>query len=127
MFHPSRRDTTYLALLHVDGPTATVAVAGGEPFEVPRSQVDAFWTREAIFPWPEDRVLPPDASRRTSWVRDTLAGLGYAGGDPTESVARFQRDAGLVADGVAGPRTRLVLFALSSGSRPRLSDRGESS
>jgi hypothetical protein len=122
MFHPSRRDTSYLALLRLDGTAATVAGADGEPFEVPRSQVDAFWTREAVFPWPEGRALPPDASRQAAWIRDTLAGLGYGGGNTTESVTRFQRDAGLVADGVPGPRTRLVLFALSPGSRPRLSD-----
>jgi hypothetical protein len=123
MFHPLRRDTCYLALLGLQGETATVDVAGAGALEVPVSQVDALWTREAIFPWPEGRHLPEDPARRATWVRETLSGLGY-GGDPTDAVERFQQDVGLVPDGVAGPRTRLVLFARSGAQAPRLT-RGE--
>jgi general secretion pathway protein A len=125
MFHPSRPDTSYLALLRLDGPVATVVVGGGEPMEVPLAQVEAFWNREAIFPWPETRMLSANPAAQGAWIRESLAGLGYTGDDTTDAVSRFQRDVGLVPDGVAGPRTRLVLFALSPGPRPRLSG-GES-
>ena len=52
---------------------------------------------------------------------------GYAGADPVRGTEQFQEDVGLVVDGVAGPRTRLVLFALSPGSRPHLSADGGAS
>ncbi len=126
MFHPSRRDTSYLALLRLDDQTATVSVAEGETIEVPRSQVDAFWTREAVFPWPEGEI-PGEPAAQGAWLRDALADQGYADPDPARGVEQFQEDVGLVVDGVAGPRTRLVLFALSPGSRPRLSDDGGAS
>jgi general secretion pathway protein A len=121
MFHPGRPDTTYLALLRLDGQAATVVVGRSEPMEVPLAQVEAFWTREAVFPWPETRLLSADPAAQGAWIREALAGLGYAGDDTARAVARFQGDVGLVPDGVAGPRTRLVLFALSPGPRPRLS------
>jgi general secretion pathway protein A len=127
MFHPSRRDTSYLALLRLDDQTATVSVAAGEVLDVPLSQVDAFWTREAVFPWPEGGSLPVEPAAQAAWVRGALADLGYPGADPVGGIARFQEDVGLVVDGVAGPRTRLVLFALSPGSRPHLSDDGGAS
>ena len=41
------------------------------------------------------------------------------------AVRRFQQSAGLVTDGLLGPRTRMALFALSPGARPRLSASGE--
>jgi general secretion pathway protein A len=124
MFHPARTDTCFLTLLHLDGPRARVAVGDEELTVVPVSQVDSFWTREAVFPWPEARELPSDADERDLWLRRTLDGLGYTGGDLDAAVERFQLDAGLVPDGLPGPRTRLVLFALSAGARPRLSVAG---
>jgi general secretion pathway protein A len=124
MFHPSRRDTCFLALLGLDNETATVAMGEDGPTEVPASQVDALWTREAVVPWPEARELPADPAGRAAWTRNTLRGLGYAADDPGAAVARFQQDAGLVPDGVAGPRTRLALFALSTAEGPRLDASG---
>jgi general secretion pathway protein A len=121
MFHPLRRDTCYLALLGLHGDTAVVEVAGAGPFQVPVSQVDALWTREAIFPWPEDGHLPDDPARRTTWVAQTLSRLGY-GDDPVVAVERFQQDVGLVPDGVPGPRTRFALFARSGAEGPRLTE-----
>jgi hypothetical protein len=124
MFHPSRRDTCFLALLGLENEAATVTIGADGPTEVPVSQVDALWTREAVVPWPEARELPADPAGRAAWTRNTLRGLGYEADDPGVAVARFQQDAGLVPDGVAGPRTRLVLFALSGAEGPRLIDEG---
>jgi general secretion pathway protein A len=119
MFHPARRDTCYLALVRLEGRTATVVAAGGET-QAPVEQVDELWTREAIFPWPESRELPAEQGARAEWARNSLARLGYADADAGRAVERFQTDAGLVADGLLGPRTRLCLFALSTATRPRL-------
>jgi general secretion pathway protein A len=124
MFHPLRPDTCFVALLGLDGEAVSVEIAGAGPFEVPASQVDALWTREAIIPWPETRLVPSDPPRRGIWVRETLSALGYGGDDTAGAVERFQQDVGLVPDGVAGPRTRLVLFARSGPHGPRL-DGGE--
>jgi general secretion pathway protein A len=125
MFHPSRPDTCFLTLLQLDGPLARVAIGDEELAGVPVSQVDALWTREAVFPWPQSRELPPE--KRAAWLEQALGRLEYGGDDPIAAVERFQREAGLVPDGVPGPRTRLVLFALSPGARPRLSTSGADS
>jgi len=124
MFHPSRRDTCFLALLGLEDGAATVGIGDEDPMEVPVSQVDALWTREAIVPWPEARELPTDPVQRAAWIREKLGGLGYEGNDSSAVVEQFQQDAGLVPDGVAGPRTRLVLYALSIGEGPRLTAAG---
>jgi general secretion pathway protein A len=120
MFHPSRRDTCFLALLGLRDDTATITIGDEGPLEVPVSQVDALWTREAILPWPEAREVPADPAGRGAWIRDALGRLGYPADDPATAVEQFQLDAGLVTDGVAGPRTRLALFALSRTEGPRL-------
>jgi hypothetical protein len=127
MFHPSRPDTCFLALLSLEGQAARVAVGDEELREVPWSQVDELWTREAVFPWPESEAVPAGPRGRADWLRAELQRLGYANEDPSVAVERFQQDAGLVPDGVPGPRTRLFLYALSPGQRPRLSaDGGDS-
>jgi murein L,D-transpeptidase YcbB/YkuD len=118
MFHPSRRDTCFVTLLRLDARAAVVA-AGDADLEAPLSQVDALWTRDAVLFWPE----PPEA-RRDSWARETLASLGYAEPDLAAAVARFQKDADLVPDGLLGSRTRMALFARAPGERPRLAPDG---
>jgi general secretion pathway protein A len=127
MFHPARRDTCFLTLLQLDGPSARVAIGDEELAGVPVSQVDALWTREAVFPWPQSRELPPDPEKRAAWLQEALGRLEYGADDPIAAVERFQSEAGLVPDGVPGPRTRLFLFALSPGARPRLSTTGADS
>jgi len=118
MFHPSRRDTCFVTLLRLDERAALVA-AGDADLEAPLSQVDALWTRDAVLFWPE----PPEA-RRDSWAKETLASLGYAEPDLAAAVARFQKDADLVPDGLLGSRTRMALFARAPGERPRLAPDG---
>ncbi len=118
MFHPSRRDTCFVTLLRLDARAAVVA-AGDADLEAPLSQVDALWTRDAVLFWPE----PPEA-RRDSWAKETLASLGYAEPDLAAAVARFQKDADLVPDGLLGSRTRMALFARAPGERPRLAPDG---
>jgi len=123
MFHPARRDTCYLALLHLDGDQAVVA-ADGSPLRVPLAEVDRLWTRQAVFVWRDfDAVTPgSDPQRTNAWVRQALARLGYPAPEPdlAVAVARFQQDADLAADGVIGARTLMTLYSRSQYPRPRL-------
>jgi general secretion pathway protein A len=124
MFHPSRRDTCFVALLRLDERAAVVGAGDGPEIGAPLSQVDALWTRDAVVWCPEPRDPGSDDSRRDAWVRQTLAALGYAEPELAVAVRRFQQAAGLLSDGVPGPRTRMALFALSPGVRPRLAPGG---
>ena len=120
MFHPSRRDTCFVALLRLDDRAAVVAAADEPVIEAPPSQVDELWTRDAVVWWPEPADVGRDEARRDAWTRVALTALGYGEPQLRAAVSRFQEAAGLVPDGVPGPRTRMALFALSTGVRPRL-------
>jgi general secretion pathway protein A len=120
MFHPSRRDTCFVALLRLDERVAVVG-AGEEPeLEAPPGQIEALWTREAVVWWAEPAEARGDRDRQDAWARQALARLGHADSDLQAAVSAFQERAGLVSDGLLGPRTRMALFALSPGGRPRL-------
>jgi hypothetical protein len=123
MFHPTRRDTCYLALLRLEGDQAVVAGADGRPLRVPVSEVDRWWTRQAIFLWRDFDLAQGNPDRTAAWAREALGRLGYLGQDPDlpVAVARFQRDAQLNADGVLGNRTVMSLYTRGPYPRPRLS------
>jgi general secretion pathway protein A len=123
MFHPARRDTCYLALLRLEGDQALVAGADGAPMRVPVSEVDRWWTRQAIFLWRDFDAAQGDPARTAAWAREALGRLGYLGNDPDlpGAVARFQRDADLAADGVLGSRTLMSLYTRGRYPRPSLS------
>ena len=122
MFHPGRRDTCYLALLRLEGDQAVIAGTAGAPLRVPVSEVDRWWTRQAIFLWRDYDLAQSDPTRTAAWAREALGRLGYLGQDPDLSgaVARFQRDAQLAADGVVGNRTVMSLYTRGRYPRPRL-------
>ena len=120
MFHPSRRDTCFVALLGLDGRTATVGAADAPQLETPLDQVDELWTKDAVVWWPEPADVGRDDARREAWARRALSALGYDEPELRAAVGRFQEAAGLVPDGVPGPRTRMALYALAPGERPRL-------
>ncbi len=124
MFHPARRDTSFLALLHLDERAAVVAAGDAPEIQAPLSQIDALWTRDAVVWWPESAEMRVDRARREAWARQVLSGLGHAEPDIMAAVSCFQQSAHLVPDGLLGPRTRMALFALSSGPRARLSASG---
>jgi general secretion pathway protein A len=124
MFHPTRRDTCFVALLRLDERAGVVAAGDLPHVEVPLSQIDALWTRDAVVWWPEPAPMRPDREGRAAWARQRLSGLGYAEPEMAAAVSRFQASSGLVPDGLLGPRTRMALFALSPGSRVRLSASG---
>ena len=125
MFHPSRRDTCFVALLRLDERAAVVAASDSAEIEAPVSQIDALWTRDAVLFWPEPPAARATREGREAWARQALAALGYTEPDLAAAVSRFQRAADLVPDGLLGSRTRMALFARSAGARPRLAPGGE--
>ncbi|HXY39534.1 MAG TPA: AAA family ATPase [Vicinamibacteria bacterium] len=124
LFHPSRRDTCFVALLGLDERAARVATGPGSLETVPLAQLEPFWTREAVVWWPEDEALGGDRQRQADWARRLLGAHGYGEDDLAAALRRFQTDAELVSDGVLGPRTRLALFAREDRRSPRLSAGG---
>jgi general secretion pathway protein A len=123
-FHPSRRDTCFVALLRLDGRAALVGAGDEPPFEAPLPQVDTFWTHDAVVFWPEPAELRASRETRDAWARLALSGLGYAEPDLAAAVKRFQHEVDLQPDGLLGPRTRMALFARSTSAGPRLTPRG---
>ena len=119
MFHPRRRDTCFVTLVRLGDHAATVSVGDGPPIEAPLEQVDALWTRDAVVWWREPAASPSDPNGE-AWARPALAALGHADPELTSAVSGFQQTVGLVPDGLLGPRTRMALFALTPGTRPRL-------
>jgi general secretion pathway protein A len=120
MFHPSRRDTCYVALLRLEGDTAVVS-GGSGPVRVPVTELDRLWTRQALFLWRDFDALGGSQSARTAlWTRERLAALGYGDADLGRAITAFQRDAELAADGVVGTRTLMTLYSLGAYARPRL-------
>jgi hypothetical protein len=120
MFHPARVDTCFVALLRLDGRAARVGAGDEPPLEVPLSQVDALWTRDAVVFWPEPPAVRTSQQARDAWARLALSGLGLTEPGLPEAVRHFQREMDLVPDGLLGPRTRMALFARSRKAGPRL-------
>ncbi len=103
--------------LRLDERAAIVAIGDEPRLEVPLAQLDGLWTQDAVVWWPEEQA----AATEVAATRQALAGLGFSEPDLMAAVARFQQQTSLVADGRLGPRTRMALYALSPGERPRLS------
>ncbi|HET7295327.1 MAG TPA: AAA family ATPase [Vicinamibacteria bacterium] len=124
MFHPSRRDTCFLALLRLEGGDAIVGDGRGGTQRVALPALDRLWTRQATLMWRDTiGVSGEDAARTFTFARESLGRLGYlaADGDFAAAVARFQQAAELTPDGVVGQRTLLALYSLGPHVRPRLS------
>ncbi|HLA76477.1 MAG TPA: AAA family ATPase [Vicinamibacteria bacterium] len=130
MFHPTRRDTCFLALLRLEDSEALVSAEPGAPLRVPVADLDRLWTRQAIFLWRDFDSLAAarDPARTEAWTREHLGRLGYLGQAPdlAGAVARFQRDAQLLPDGVVGARTLMSLYSRGTHPQPRLTTGGAS-
>jgi len=119
--HPTRRAPLWLALVGLDGERARV-VLGGAELTLSLREIDRFWTREAVIAFRDEDDVVADPERREVWTRARLQRLGMLAADGAldDGVRRFQRSMNLEADGVAGPRTLLALYALGDGQRPHL-------
>ena len=121
MFHPARRDTCFVALLGIAGEEATVALGDEPPLRVSLTELDRYWTRDAVFFWRDfDAVArEADPARTAAWARTQLERLGYGANTPG-AVLRFQAESDLIADGVVGSRTLMALYSRGPWPRPRL-------
>jgi general secretion pathway protein A len=130
LFHTARTDTCFAAIVQLDEDTATVTFGPGDAIRIPISILESFWTRQAYVFWKDEEnlsSLAPDDERVESWVREGLEETGYLSDNASSledlraDLARFQGANFLVADGVAGPRTKLTLYILSGKYQvPRL-------
>jgi hypothetical protein len=122
--HPSRRDTCFVALLGLEQETALVSVMDGPAVRVSISELDELWSRDAVLLWPDPVGLArvPQGPSTSDWARRRLGALGYPPDAPlSENLARFQKDAALVSDGLLGQKTIVALYSLDAIERPRLS------
>ena len=105
---------------------ATVEIAG-KTFDVPLAQLTPLWTRDYLLLWRSpinQRVLGPGATgEEVRWLRQRLAlATGQPLSEPlseifdaalTAQLRDFQRERGLQPDGLAGPRTLVLLNGLA--------------
>jgi peptidoglycan hydrolase-like protein with peptidoglycan-binding domain len=108
---------------------------GEELLSVPASELELQWEGEAWVIWDvaegvPDVLIQGDAGSGVAWLQNALADLGYYGGAASgffdgatrAGVVALQLDRDLNPDGVVGPRTQMILYALmESHEVPRLS------
>jgi general secretion pathway protein A len=134
LFHTSRSDTCFAALVHLDDDVAVVAFGPGDTLRVPREALERFWVHRAFVLWKDFEELGDAGSkdgRLRAWVETGLKELGYLSDniDLTEDAVKagiihFQSSNYLSADGVVGPRTAMALYSLSKQySLPRLNEK----
>ncbi|RKT45326.1 ExeA family protein [Thiocapsa rosea] len=125
----------FLALSALDESFGTLALPSGDEL-APLDRLKSVWTGDYILVWqppPTGSALigPGTSGESVRWLRDLLAkvpasGLpasdsNYYDTELTRSVRAFQASRGLVADGIAGPRTLMQLHnAVDLPGVPRL-------
>lgn len=142
VFSPGSPASRYvvLAAIHGDG-TGTILWGPTGAARVSLAALDECWRRRAFLYWqdsePVGEVLRDgDTGEAVQWVQAGLRDLGYLDGEvsavydpPTrQAVIRFQEAFHLLADGVVGPRTRMVLYSrLPHYPTPKLTPVGNAS
>jgi general secretion pathway protein A len=126
----------WIAVTGFEGDRARVAgLLSNRVVSVPVDELEAHWLETGIVVWerfePFDEVLA-EGARGTPvlWLQRALAELRFYSGRPTgvfdtatrSALASFQRDRGLIVDGIAGPLTQIALYgSLDRYPVPRLS------
>ncbi len=129
-------DLRWVAVLGFEGDRARLAgLLEGREVTAPVDELAALWSEAGIVVWERFERIPPrmsleDEGGPVVWLQRALAELRFYQDVPTglfdaateDALVRFQRDSGLVADGVAGPLTQIALFGqLARYPVPRLS------
>ncbi|GHA68643.1 ExeA family protein [Cognatilysobacter bugurensis] len=117
--HP--RGTVPALLLGVDNEHAQLWL-DGQRVSVPKLALDSVWSGDYTLLWSAAQLatlpLPPGGTGpAVDWLHARLAHVGPAVFDDAlrESLRRYQREHGLLADGVPGPATRTALAATDAG------------
>jgi len=131
-------DWMWLALVAIDGHTATVSLRNGDVMEVPRDELEALRAaKEAVILWRDaegaPEILKPGSRgdvvaelqqrlRRAGVFEEDISGVYN---DATRNaVEHLQRETGLPTDGLAGRQTRMVLSSWApQGPTPALRTR----
>jgi general secretion pathway protein A len=124
----------YVLLRDFEGDDLMLDTAQGT-LKMPRDDLATAWTGEFLVLWrpPTNQIRITSGTRGPAvvWLRQQLAlGAGQTLQEPVsplfdnvlrEQLLRFQRERGIDADGVAGPRTQMLLSAISTDpAEPRL-------
>ncbi|EGV15926.1 ExeA family protein [Thiocapsa marina] len=125
----------FLVLSALDASFATLALPGGDEL-APLDGLQTVWTGDYVLVWqppPTGSALigPGTSGESVRWLRDLLAKVPASGLPASDSsyydigltraVRAFQASRGLVADGIAGPRTLIQLHnAVDLPGVPRL-------
>jgi hypothetical protein len=134
LFHTTRSDTCYAALVRLDEDDAVVAFGPGDTLRVSREILERFWVHRAFVLWKDFEEfggVDSKDGRGRAWVETGLKELGYLSDsiNVTEDafkagVTQFQSSNYLSADGVVGPITAMALYSLSKQySIPRLNEK----
>ena len=139
VFSPDAPTSRYVVLsaVHADG-TGTVLWGHRASARVNLNVLDEFWRRRVFIFWqdvePVGEVMREgDRGNRVQWLQDRLHTLGHFpeastgtyGPSTRRAVSQFQEAYRLVADGIVGPRTRMVLYSsLDAYATPNLIPRG---
>ncbi len=114
----------WITLVGFEGDRARLAgVLNGQILSVPIDELESHWLETGLIVWERFESVPnlismDDAGPSVLWLQRILAELRYYEGSPSrrfdeatrEAVQRFQRDRGLVDDGLAGPLTQIALY-----------------
>lgn len=118
---PSARGDVPALLLGLDDDAAQLWLAGRR-VRVPQAALASVWVGDYTLLWSAAQLaalpLPPGGTGpAVDWVHARLAHAGPAVFDDAlrESLRRYQREHGLLADGVPGPATRAALAAADAG------------
>jgi len=129
----------YVALVALDAEQTTLDLPDGVR-TLPLADLDMLWLGEYILIWQPPPVGttvigPGSSGQAVRWLRKLLSQVevlgikdtasGRFGADIDKAVRRFQAQAGLDADGIAGPRTLIRLHnAVNMPGPPRLKEEG---
>ncbi len=124
-------------LLALDNDLATLAFAHGTEI-VSVQELEARWQGQYQLLWrtpPNGHsvINPGSSGEGITWLTRSLFAAGVStikihttyNDKVIDAVRKFQRDSGLVADGIAGRQTLIQLNSSTDDSIPRLSKRGE--
>ncbi|HIE94879.1 MAG TPA: peptidoglycan-binding protein [Acidobacteria bacterium] len=136
---PSDSEPRWLAITGFSGDRArVVGLISGRVVTVPTAELTEHWLETGIIVWERFDRVPQllkmgEEGRGVLWLQRALAELHFFDGRPNgifdgntlAAVTRFQRERGLVSDGIAGPLTQIALYGqLDRYPIPRLSSNG---